>query len=330
MPSSFSEFERSLLSLLESEFPLAEEPFASLAEELGRSEREVLDAVAALKESGVVRQIGAIFDTARLGYSSTLVAMQVEPARLNDVAAKVSEHPGVSHNYSREHAFNLWFTLAVPPGADLAEEVRALASQPGVLAHLTLPTVRVFKIDARFAGGAGARVGRRRRAAHSGARAFLAVEDIPFVRALQTDLPLESRPFRCVAEGQWLEEAAVLDAAGRFLATGIMRRYGATLRHRRAGYVANAMVCWEVQSDWVESAGQTAAEHPAVSHCYQRPAQPPMWPYNLFTMVHAKSHDDLERVVEELRGRIRPRQFAALRTVKEFKKTRVRYFDQGH
>lgn len=329
MRDSFSAFERNLLSLLQSEFPLVERPFARLAERLGCSEQEVLEAAAALKQSGVVRQIGAIFDTARLGYASTLVAMQVDAAHLDDVAAKVSAHEGVSHNYGRAHEFNLWFTLAVPPDGDLAREVAALAAQPGVVQHLMLPTARVFKIDARFGVDRQTAESQHSPTPLSRPRSTLADEDIPFVRALQEDLPLAHRPFRSLAEAQGLEEGAVLDAARRFLAAGTMRRYGATLRHRQAGYVANAMVCWEVEPDRVESAGRAAAEHPAVSHCYQRPPRPPTWPYTLFTMVHARSDDQLERAVTELRERIQPRGFAALRTVKEYKKARIRYFDES-
>lgn len=106
-----------------------------------------------------------------------------------------------------------------------------------------------------------------------------------------------------------------------------MRRYGATLRHQQAGYVANAMACWELEPDRVEAAGRAAADHPTVSHCYERPAHPPEWPYNLFTMVHARSDDQLARAVADLHERIRPRRFAVLRTVREYKKARVRYFD---
>lgn len=329
MSDKFSAFEQRLLWLLQSDFPLAERPYAVLAERLQRSEQDVMDAVAGLRHSGVVRQIGAIFDTERLGYTSALVAMRVRADRLEEVAARVSAHRGVSHNYSRDHDFNLWFTLAAPPGENLVQAVRALAAQAGVLRYLILPTVRVFKIDARF--GADERTGgRSTMAPHvSEAGVLLAQEDIPLVRVLQEDLPVESRPFRALSEPRGMSEEAVLDGARRLLEAGIMRRYGATLRHRVAGYVANAMVCWDVDPSQVEPAGKAAAEHPAVSHCYQRPAQPPEWPYSLFTMVHARSDGELEAVVADLRERIRPRRFATLRTVREFKKARLRYFDEG-
>ena len=150
MNARFSAQERTLLVLLQDQFPLAETPFAILAERLGVPEREVLADVVTLKASGIVRQIGAIFDSRRLGYSGTLAALSVLPERLETVAAVISRHPGVTHNYSRDHDFNLWFTLAVPPGYDLEGELRDLVDQAGVLQYLSLPTTHTFKIDARF------------------------------------------------------------------------------------------------------------------------------------------------------------------------------------
>ena len=337
--------DRALLALLQGEFPLAPDPFARLAERLGRPEQEVLTRTAALKARGPLRQIGAIFDTRRLGYASTLVALQVEPAQLDEAGQAVSRHPGVSHCYSRGHALNLWFTLAVPRGRDLAAEVETLAHQPGVLRVLDLPVVRAFKIDVRFDLGAeaapqgalaraqaltlpAASQGEGAPPAAGPERDVLEATDIPYVRALQEDLPLLPRPFAALAARFDLAEPGLLAAGRRLLAAGIMRRYGATLRHRQAGYGANAMACWAVPEGRIVVAGQAAAEHRGVSHCYERPAHPPEWPYRLFTMAHARSEEELAAAIGELEGRIRPLSRAVLPTLKEYKKARLRYFDE--
>jgi DNA-binding Lrp family transcriptional regulator len=357
--SELSAGERDLLALLQGAFPLVPTPFASLGNSLMWHEREVLSRTWALKARGLLRQIGAIFDTRRLGYASTLVALAVDPARLEEVGRVVGRHPGVSHDYGRVHAYNLWFTLAVPPGADLEREVDALAAQPGVRRWLMLPTVRTFKIDTRFrlregertAGGVPSPCGAARPGAMAEgppaprregkatahalprdggdgvSRPGMAVEDIPYVRALQEDLPLSSRPFLVLARRYELTEAGLLARAEGFLAGGVMRRYGATVRHRQAGYTANAMVCWQLPEEQIGAAGEAAALHPAVSHCYQRPAYPPDWPYQLFTMVHARTEDELRAAVEELRDRLQPQAMAVLPTEKEFKKARLRYFE---
>ncbi len=337
--------DRALLSALQNEFPLVPDPFASLATRLGHVESEVLARTAALKAQGPLRQIGAIFDTRRLGYASTLVAFEVEPARLDEVGQAVSRHPGVSHCYSRDHTLNLWFTLAVPPGRDLAAEVQSLSCLPGTLRTLDLPVVRAFKIDVRLDLGAAVLAqGADGRAQAGGAPASplqdavssfaggepkpLEADDIPYVRALQEDLPLVSRPFAALAARFQLPEGDLLAAGRRLLAAGTMRRYGATLRHREAGYRANAMACWMAPHERIVAAGQAAAAHHAVSHCYERPAQLPEWPYQLYTMVHAHSEEKLAAAIGELEGLIRPLKRAVLPTLKEYKKARLRYFDE--
>ena len=331
MPARLSGGQRDLLVLLQDEFPLVPAPFYVLGERLLWREQEVLSRIWALKAQGPLRQISAIFDTRRLGYSSTLVALRVQPDRLEAVGRAISQHPGVSHNYSREHTFNLWFTLAVPPGIDLEREVQALADQPGVRRVLNLPVVRTFKIGVRF--GMGRRyepeAGEVATQAPGATTDRLLPADIPFVRALQEDLPLSSRPFLVLARRAGLSEDGLLEAAERFLASGVMRRYGATLHHRQVGYTANAMVCWQVAEGRIVIAGQAAARHPAVSHCYQRPAYPPDWPYQLFTMVHARSQEELAGAIAGLERTIRPLRIAVLPTVREFKKVRLRYFEEG-
>ena len=108
-----------LLKLLQVEMPVVERPFAALADRVGASEKEVLERVQRLKADGVIRQISAIFDTRSLGYESSLVAARFNPARVDEAATIISRHPGVSHNYLRNHSFNLWFTIAVAPTSKL-------------------------------------------------------------------------------------------------------------------------------------------------------------------------------------------------------------------
>ncbi len=336
--------DRLLLELLQGRFPLSVVPFTDLAERLGWTESAVLARIAALKESGPLRQIGAIFDSRRLGYASTLVALAVQPERLEEVGAATRRHPGISHSYSREHTFNLWLTLAVPPGADLEGEVQALAALPGVRHALSLPVVRTFKIDARrfdlehtaHVDAASCRVQMPRgimprlRSGDVCQRqqdGILDSADIPFVRALQEDLPLVQRPFHLLAVRAGVSEGDLLAAARRLLASGIMRRYGGTLRHHQAGYIANAMAAWDVPAECREEAGWAAAGHRAVSHCYERRPAPPDWTYPLFTMVHGRSPAELAATIAELEERIQPLSFVVLPTVKEFKKARLRYFE---
>ena len=144
---------RRLLDLLQRDFPLNAQPFAAIGERLGLPEEEVLARVRRLKgtERGrLIRQISAIFDTTALGYKSTLVAMQVPQGEVDRAAAAINRHPGVSHNYQRDHAWNLWFTLAVPPEEDLEASAQALVREAGGYPYRLFPALRVFKIGVRL------------------------------------------------------------------------------------------------------------------------------------------------------------------------------------
>src|SRR5215468_10742105 len=104
--------DRELLNAVQWDFPLEPRPYAALGDRLGLAEPEVRARVAAVKELGVLRQLSAILDTRALGYNSSLVAAKIDAGRVDEAAAVISEHPGVSHNYKRNHAFNLWYTIA--------------------------------------------------------------------------------------------------------------------------------------------------------------------------------------------------------------------------
>jgi DNA-binding Lrp family transcriptional regulator len=153
------------------------------------------------------------------------------------------------------------------------------------------------------------------------------------VRALQKHLPIVARPFAESAAQLGLSEEGLLDRARELQAAGIMRRFGAVLRHRRVGYRANGMACWAVPEPQIEAAGQRAAQFPEVSHCYQRPAYPPRWPYTLFTMVHGQSREEVEAVVASVSAAFSEERGAeievqVLYSTREFKKERVRYFEE--
>jgi DNA-binding Lrp family transcriptional regulator len=319
--------DQELLERLQADFPLTPRPFAVLARSLNLEEAEVLARVRRLKEANVIRQISAIFDTRRLGYQSTLVAFHVADAALDDVAAQVSAHPGVSHNYARPHHYNLWFTLAVPPGQEVAAEIDRLARQTGVDDWLNLPALRVFKIKAHFKlkEGNAPRPAEQPDRSTSQTRAFTP-SDIPLVRVLQRDLPVTSRPFAEAAAKLGLSEERLLDKARELEEVGIMRRFAAVLRHRRVGYTANGMGCWVVPEARIEEVGRRAAAFPEVSHCYQRPAYPPRWPYNLFTMIHGQSESEVEEIAEAIAARTDIEDYVILYSTTEFKKERVKYF----
>jgi len=250
----------------------------------------------------------------------------VAPERLDEAAAVISAHPGVSHNYSRDHRFNLWFVLAVPRGQDFQATVSDLAEQAGGRQAIVLPALRVYKIDVRYdledgigtsnSEGSGANTGPRR---------DLMPEEIELVRVLQRELPIACRPFAEGAGSLGLTEEELVARAREMLEQGVMRRFAAVLRHRDAGFVANGMACWLVPEQRVDEIGQALAASPRVSHCYRRPTYPD-WPYALFSMVHARSREQCEAVVAGLSRQTGISDYAILYSTREYKKERVQYF----
>ncbi len=324
-----SPVEGKLLNILQKEFPITERPFHVLGRRLGISEREVINLTDSLFSRGIIRQISAIFDSRRLGYRSSLIAMEVPSERLDEVAYEINKHPGVSHNYSRKHRFNLWFTIAVPPHKDLHEEIQGIANKVSISNILILPSIKVFKIGVVLdVAGEQSILAREKRVSNT--------EDIPLspltefdkevIRGLQENIAVTERPFKMIAERLGIDEEKLFSVAHRFLMEGRMRRFAAILRHRKAGFKANAMVVWNVPSTSLDRTGKMMASFKAVTHCYQRPSFPPLWPYNLFTMIHSKDIKGCTEIVQALSRESGINNYEYLMSEKEYKKMRIKYF----
>ena len=327
---TFDPTDAALLELLQGSFPLVARPFDALGETLGIDASEVTSRISRLKERSVIRQISAIFDSAALGYSSELVAFRTEAASLDDVAASVCANKGVSHCYSRDAEYNLWFTITCGPDSDLNAEVKALSQVPGVLDFARLPQKRLFKIGVLL-GVTGENRPKLDFASQNRSKIARKTEPLdpkfrPFVRVLQRDLPISRNPFSDLATPEGMTEHELLSAAEELLRAGTMRRYAAVLRHVAAGFTTNAMICWSAEPESIEHAGVKLAEHPAVSHCYEREVTSE-WLWPLYTMVHCRNESKLHQVLSELKTASALTEYRVLRTVREYKKSRVIYFE---
>jgi siroheme decarboxylase len=325
--------DRELLNAVQWDFPLEPRPFAALGDRLGLTEPEVRARVAAVKSAGVLRQLSAIFDTRALGYHSSLVAARIDADRVDDAAATISAHPGVSHNYKRNHAFNLWYTIAVPPGESLDEHLEVLHEQSGAIVTRKLPTLQLYKIGVKLdmtgQTAADAKVAvaeheRPERREHMDAPVLSDLE-VAAIRVVQEDLPLVERPFAAQAAELGCTEDDVLGLLASFKERKLMRRFAAVMNHRTAGFKANAMGVWAVPEDRLDDIGPRMAGFALVSHCYRRPTYED-WPYSVFTMVHGKHSRDCETTIAAIRDETGVDDYALLWSVKEYKKTRVRYF----
>jgi len=239
-----------ILNEIQDEFPLCRRPFEAIGRSLGTGEAEVIERLAKAKASGVLRQVSAIFDTNALGYKSSLVAMRIPPDRLLQAARVINSHPGVSHNYKREHTFNLWLTVAVPPSGSIEWTVQRLAKLAGAESARLLPTVRLYKIGVSLDMTGERPIDARGEPEYSDERRQSAAAipltefDIALVRALQEDLDLVPEPFAPVAEQVGLSQERLLEETRRLQRQGHLRRVAAIMRHRIAGYTANGMAVW--------------------------------------------------------------------------------------
>jgi len=318
--------DRALLNLLQVGFPLSRQPFAELGASLGLDEEEVIDRVGRLKKTQVIRYIGPVFDSRSLGYQSTLVAMRIPEERLERAVRIVNEHPGVSHNYARSDTLNLWFTLAVPPGDDLKKELQALVARVGPEEVLDLPAVRLIKLgvffdvagDGRVGGGVPAKPEPTLQSATT-----LSGLEQAVVRELQRDIPVTSRPFNAMAQRVGVGVEEFLRCCRALLERGVMRRFGASIRHRSVGFAANAMACWRVPPPMVEEVGRVMSAFSEVSHCYERETSEG-WPYNVFAMIHGRTREGCLHTIGEIAAQTGIEEYRVLFTVKEFKKERVR------
>jgi DNA-binding Lrp family transcriptional regulator len=325
--------DRELLNALQWDFPLDPRPFAALGTRLGLSEPEVRERVAKVKDLGVLRQLSAIFDTRALGYGSALVAAQIDPDRLDDAAAVISAHPGVSHNYKRNHRYDLWYTIAVPPGESLEDHIDVLHRESGAVVTRKLPTLKLYKIGVKLdmtgttKADAKAEVlehEKPERREHM-ERPVLSDLEIAVIRVVQEDLPLVERPFAAYGAQIGSDEATVLALLRSFEERKLMRRFAAVMNHRSAGFKANAMGVWAVPEARLDEIGPRMAGFALVSHCYRRPTYDD-WPYSIFTMVHGKNARECEETIAAIHAETGIDEYALLWSVKEYKKTRVRYF----
>ena len=319
-----------LLTAVQEQIPLVARPYAALARELEISEQDVLQRLTALRAGAraPIRQIGAIFDSKSLGYQSTLVAARIPEDRLPQAVAVINAHPGVSHNYRRDHAFNLWYTLAVPPDSKLGLEATAsiLHCRSGATATRLMPTLKLYKIGVRLDLGAGnAKTAKPPSTAAASCGGPITERDKRLIRALQRDLPIVENPFDALAAEVGVSLEELLESARQFVIAGTMRRFSAVLRHRELGFDANAMGVWVVPPERQEAFGATASGFSKVSHCYLRPSYPD-WPYSIFTMIHSQDRAGAVKVLSAISSATGISEYSALYSTQEFKKVRVQYF----
>ena len=379
--------EKGILGLIQSGFPVVGRPYAEIGRSLGWSEGEIVAGVLGLKDQGLIRRMGAVFEAGALGYVSTLVAAAVAEEKMEAFVGEVNALSGVSHNYRRGHRLNVWFTLTMRSAVAIGQVVAGLRGKYGLEEIYNLPAKRRFKmrvefefgqergidnekytidnvefrnrnrivdnnLDSRLRGNdseeavfdgldsclrrndsneaisgglAGSFYGNDSIGGNGGPAKELKLWQVVLVRALQGDVAVVSEPFEVVAETVGVAGADVVRQIEQWKTDGVIRRFGAVLGHRAAGYLANGMVVMAVGDERVEEAGAMLAGYGQVSHCYER-ERAAGWAYNLFAMTHCRSKGELQAVVADMVTKVGPDAYDVLVSVAEYKKSSVQYF----
>ena len=324
------ETDKKLLNLMQGSFALCEQPFAHVAGLAGLEESEVMERVQYLLDKRIIREVTPIFDTRALGYSSMLVAAKVDAANPHRAAQFINSHPGVTHNYLRNHEFNLWFTLAVEPDSKLGLDgtLDVMAARTGAESIRQLPTLKLFKIrmDLEMEGGTDA--------LKTPGEAVEPLEldpielspaDVEVIRATQGPMEVRRDAYAPAAEKLGVPVSEVLSRLESLQQRGGLRRVAAILYHRRAGFSANGMGVWAVPEDRILDLGRQMAAFRGISHCYQRPTYED-WPYSVFTMAHGRSKEECDAVLDAIAAKTGIEERATLYSSTEYKKVRMLYF----
>ncbi|MBV9837280.1 MAG: Lrp/AsnC family transcriptional regulator [Solirubrobacterales bacterium] len=315
-------------------FPIATRPYQHVASQAGISEEEAIDRVARLLAERIIRQVTPIFDTRALGYSSMLVAAKVDSENPWRAATVINAHPGVSHNYLRNHEFNIWFTIATEPDSPLGLEgtLEVLGRLAGAESIRQLPTLKLFKIrmDLEMEGGTEmlAKAVEAAEPAETERQPYDEL-DVAVIRALQGDMPIVPRPYTPAAAELGMAEERLLEHLRGMQERRLLRRVAAILFHRRAGFSANGMGVWRVPDERIMELGPRMAAFRGISHCYQRPTYED-WPYSVFTMAHGRSKQECDAILDSIAADTGIEERATLYSSTEFKKIRLLYFTEAY
>ncbi|MDA3926309.1 MAG: hypothetical protein PF904_16575 [Kiritimatiellae bacterium] len=339
-----SDKESQLIMAAQRGIPVVERPFAVLGEACDISEGEVIDIINKLRASGEARRFGAVFDSRKLGYRSTLCSMQIPEDEISDVSRNVTALRGVTHAYQRgwndelsrdsvggprDNSWpNFWFTLATP-AKSFQNELDTLRTACAPYDIYDLPALIRFKIDVVF----DLRTRERDERVEPRSRTDLNSTEVyeldqmqqSIVKYLEGDIPVVSEFYGAVADHLSVEKSFLLETLSVWQSNGVMRRIGLLLRHRKVGYKANGMCCWNVPEDKIVEVGRLVASVPEVTHCYERPAFN-AFPFNLFAMIHTTAWENTQALFQRISDDSGLSNGQLLLSVREFKKTSMQFF----
>ncbi len=301
----FTGLEQNLLNNYQRDFDLNSTPFAVIARENNTDTATILRKINQLKSLGIIARVGPVFRPNTIGVS-TLAAMKVPLHQLEVIAEQVNQYTEVNHNYEREHDFNLWFVATASDQHHLKAILSDIKQQTGI-AVMSLPLVKEFHIDLGFKmslqdNQSSTAIGKHHsgsQTVHDSTQPNDAIQQ-QLIAEIQSGLPIIERPYAEIAKKLAINEQEVIRRLDIMQTSGVIRRMGIIVRHRKLGYRANAMLVWDIPNDQIDQLGRELSKIDSITLCYQRPRHAPDWNYNLFTMIHGQDRQSVEKCIDRI------------------------------
>jgi DNA-binding Lrp family transcriptional regulator len=321
-----NDLSRQFINRYQGNFPLLEDPYTPVATELGINRDELIALVRDMLDDGLLSRFGPLYDASSMGGSITLAALSVPLENYDEVSGVVNDMPEVAHNYQREHNLNMWFVIATETPELQQKALDHIELKTGLRVY-NFPKLQTFYLGLWLHLDEDGGVSTIPVAGPLKQGGMIIDElDRRIVQCTQAGLPLQAAPYAEIAKASDCDTQTVIQRMQRMLDRGVIRRIGAVPNHYRLGLHANGMSVWDVNDDRLLELGARVGRLEFVSHCYQRPRHLPLWPYNLFAMIHGHDRDEVmqkQQQVAELLGSS-CRQHDVLFSTRILKKTGLR------
>lgn len=294
------ELSRQFINRYQGGFPIVEQPYARVADELGTESSRIVSLIKKLLDDELLSRFGPLYDASSMGGSLTLAALSTPDDRFEEVTELVNDLPEVAHNYQREHALNMWFVIATETPDRLQQTIDRI-EQAANLPVYNFPEIQTFYQGLWLLLDDAGNVTTQPIPGPLKQGGMIIDElDCAIVQATQQGLSLQTAPYTEVAGACGCNTQTVMQRMQRMLERGVIRRIGAIPNHYRLGLRSNGMSVWDVDDDKMLELGARVGRLDFVSHCYERPRHLPLWPYNLFAMVHGHNRDEVMSKADQI------------------------------
>lgn len=294
------ELSRRLINHYQGGIPIVERPFASMAAYLDCDEDSLISTINSLLDEGLLSRFGPMYNSSCMGGGLTLSAMSVPEERYDRVAELVNSLPEIAHNYRREHDLNMWFVIATETPEGISKAIDTIEQLTGIPVY-NFPKTQEFYLGLWLVLERQGNVTTRSIDVPANNNELVIDElDRTLIRATQKGLPLVRSPYSEIAAQCDCDTETVMTRFHRMLDSGVLRRIGAVPNHYRLGLRSNGMSVWSIREDRLKILGDKIGTLDFVSHCYERPRHLPLWPYNLFAMVHGHNPEEVNHKVNQI------------------------------